>query len=65
MAVEIDDSTQFVKDKSEYIIYYPDSSDTVWSTAKKYKVSPKEIMAINGIKNAQEISGRKTLVIPR
>ncbi len=64
-AVQIDDSTELLKDKSEYIIYYPDARDTLWSTAKKYRVSPSELMAINGMKNHSDIVGKKTLVIPR
>ncbi len=64
-AVQIDDSTELVKDKSEYIIYYPDSEDTLWSTAKKYRVSPTELMAINGMRSQSELPGKKTLVIPR
>lgn len=65
VAAEIDDMTEFSRDKTEYVIYYPDKDDTVWSTAKKYRVSPSELMAVNGLKNESELAEAKTLVIPR
>ncbi len=64
-AVEIDDMSEFSRDKSEYVICYPESDDTVWSTAKKYRVSPAELMAVNGLKNENDIASAKILVIPR
>ncbi len=64
-AVEVDDSKELERNKSEYVIYYPDADDTLWSTAKKYRVSPSELMAINGLKNESELHSLKILVIPR
>lgn len=65
VAAEIDDLSEFSRNKSEYVIYYPDKEDSVWSTAKKYRVSPTELMAINGLKDENELADAKILVIPR
>ncbi len=48
-AMIIDTDTEICRDKSEYILYYPDDSDTVWSCAKKYRVSPKALLSVNGM----------------
>lgn len=63
VAIETDDENKYVRNNSEYIIYYPSNEDTVWSVAKKYKVSPEELSVLNEIKS--EISEKKTVIIPR
>ncbi len=62
-AIETDDENKYVKNNSEYIIYYPTNEDTVWSVAKKYKVSPEALSELNEIKSG--IHEKKTVVIPR
>lgn len=65
-SIKTDDSCEFSRDKSEYVIYYPEKSDTVWSTAKKYKVSPEALLAVNGIKSTEcEFGEKRAIVIPR
>ncbi len=49
--------------KSELIVYYPTSSDTLWNIAKKYKVNPELLCKVNGIENAG-ISGKRIVLIP-
>ena len=65
-AMSIDDSCEICRDKSEYIIYYPDEKDTVWSCAKKYRVCPEQLLAVNGMNKSDTVfSGKKAVVIPR
>lgn len=65
-AMTIDESFETVRDRSEYIIYYPDERDTVWSTAKKYRVSPEALLAVNGMNMTDtELTGKKAVIIPR
>ncbi len=65
-ALEIDTECEFCRDKSEYILYYPCDKDTVWSCAKKYKVSPKALLAVNGMELTEnDFGSRKAVVIPR
>ncbi len=62
-AIELDDSREYIRDKSRYIIYYPDKEDSLWSVAKKYRTPPEKIMAANGLRDSSAI-GKHCLVIP-
>ena len=64
-AMVIDRDTELVRDKSEYILYYPDTGDTVWSCAKKYRVSPSKLITENelGLSEA-DLCEKRVLVIP-
>lgn len=65
-AVTLDEETEIFRDKSEYVIYYPDPNDTVWSAAKKYRVSPEALLSINGMSLMDTtFSDKKAVVIPR
>lgn len=65
-ALEVDTESNTQHDKSEYILYYPSENDTVWSCAKSYKVSPKALLAVNGMELSEGSFGsRKVVVIPR
>ncbi len=48
---------------SEYIIYYPESHETLWDIAKKYEISEKEILSANESANGGN-AARKTIIIP-
>ena len=60
--VEVDMGTPVGRNSNELVIYYPTSSDTLWSVAKKYHVSPEAVKAAN------KISGnsfdKRTVIIP-
>ncbi|MBR3995556.1 MAG: DUF3794 domain-containing protein [Clostridia bacterium] len=65
-AVNVDDSFELCRNKSEYIIFYPEPEDTVWSAAKRYRVSPEALLAVNGMNSNDTVfSGKKAIVIPR
>jgi len=65
-ALEVDTESSTIRDKAEYILYYPSGNDTVWSCAKMYKVSPKALIAVNGMGVSDNDFGqRKVVVIPR
>ena len=65
-AVTIDENTEIIRNKSEYVIYYPDSNDTVWSAAKKYRVSPEALLSINGMSlKDTSFADKKAVVIPK
>lgn len=65
-AMELDKTSEFSRDKSEYILYYPCAGDSVWSCARKYRVSPKALLLVNGMENTDsDFGGRKSVVIPR
>ncbi len=49
--------------KAEYIVYYPDSEETLWDIAKKYEVPRDSLRAANGI-SGDELPQRRTVVIP-
>ena len=49
--------------KSEYIICYPSGSETLWDISKKYEVSREELKKANNLES-ENISGRKTIIIP-
>ena len=48
---------------SEYIIYYPESGETLWDIAKKYEISEKEILSANESSSGGN-TARKTVIIP-
>lgn len=50
------------RNPSEYVIYYPTKEDTLWSVAKKYKISPEALATANKL-NGDSI-GKKAIVIP-
>lgn len=49
--------------RSEYIIYYPDSGETLWDVAKKYEIPQKTLAEANGISDGVELE-KKTVLIP-
>ncbi|MBQ7718341.1 MAG: DUF3794 domain-containing protein [Clostridia bacterium] len=50
--------------KAPIVIYFVQSGDTLWSVAKKYRVSPDEIAEINSLNPSQELSAGAKLLIP-
>ena len=65
-AVNVDDSFELCRNKSEYIIFYPEPDDSVWSTAKRYRVSPEALLAVNGMNSSDTVfSPQKAVIIPR
>lgn len=49
--------------RSEYIIYYPDKSETLWDIAKKYEIPQKKLCDANGIEDSKTLN-KKTVLIP-
>lgn len=49
--------------RSEYIIYYPDESETLWDIAKKYEIPQKKLCDTNGIEDSTTLN-KKTVLIP-
>ena len=65
-AASTDTESRIRRDKSEYIIYYPEGTETVWSAAKKYRVSPRSLLAVNGMsEDAASFGDKRAVVIPR
>ncbi len=65
-ALEVDTESSPMRDKAEYILYYPSENDTVWSCAKRYRVSPKSLLVENDMGLSEgEFGTRKVVVIPR
>ncbi len=64
-ALSIDEQNEVRRSRSEYIIYYPDSADTVWSVAKKYRIPPEALVRANSLMEAESLSERRNLIIPR
>lgn len=50
--------------KAPIVIYFVQSGDTLWSIAKKYRVSPDEIAEINSLNPSHELSAGAKLLIP-
>jgi len=51
-------------EKGQIIVYYPESTDTVWSVAKSYSVNPEMLKIANGIEG-DSLSGVKTVIITK
>ena len=51
------------KENSEILLCYPDKSATVWSVAKQYGVSPKNLRTKNSIPEAEEQIKKRYLLI--
>lgn len=51
------------KDKSEIIIYYPPTDESLWSIAKKYAINPETIKKANKLET-NSVKGKKMLIIP-
>lgn len=49
--------------RSEYIIYYPEKTESVWDIAKKYEISLASLTETNDISDESQ-TGLKTVVIP-
>ncbi|MCR5352836.1 MAG: LysM peptidoglycan-binding domain-containing protein [Clostridiales bacterium] len=49
--------------KNEYVLYYPDENDTLWSIGKKYEVPVSVIKSENSMES-DVIKGRKVIKIP-
>lgn len=49
--------------RSEYIIYYPEKSETLWDIAKKYEIPQKTLAEANGIDESGTFD-KKTVLIP-
>lgn len=60
--VEADSTSAPVRGAGELVIYYPTKSDTVWSVAKRYRVSPESLKQANGISG--DGFDRRTVIIP-
>lgn len=61
--VMVDKQTPVQEKDCSFVIYYPEKSDTLWSVAKKYKVSPQSIKEVNNLDENDNVSSRKTLTI--
>ena len=50
--------------RAPIVIYFVQSGDTLWSVAKKYRVSPDEIAEINSLDSSQVLRPGTKLLIP-
>ena len=50
--------------QAEYIVYYPERGETVWSIAKKYEIPQKKLREANNLTGADTTGDRRTIVIP-
>lgn len=61
--VTIDKESAIKEKDCSFVIYYPEKTDTLWSIAKKYKVSPQSIREINNLSENDDVTSRKMLTI--
>ena len=64
-AMTVDENNIFSGSKSEYVIYYPCTTDTVWSCAKHYRVPVKALLEFNGMtEKDDDFKGKHSVIIP-
>ena len=59
-----DENKAIRRDLSRYVICYPNPDDTVWSVAKRYRVSPDDVRSENSLSD-DSLSGKRCIIIPR
>lgn len=64
-ALDVDEASESTRDKSEYILYYPEPEESLWSICKHFLVSPDDLCAANGLESADAPRKKRALVIPR